>query len=228
MIANTDRADKQAASPASRAARAVALYAALMASFVVLNNLGSIGRTLLGYAVPIAFVYAPLIALHLGREEFDAYGLTTRTWRRDLRVALAAAAIFIPCYVVAVHVLPEIVLGRKVGFHLSGAIARQALLQVLVIALPEEVFFRGYLQTRLARLLSDRRRVLGTPVPVAAILLTSLLFAIGHVLIQPHPARMLVFFPSLIFGWMRERTGSVFASTLFHGLANVTVLVLFG
>ena len=53
------------------------------------------------------------------------------------------------------------------------------------------------------------------------IVLTSLLFAIGHLALTPHPFRLAVFFPSLVFGWLRAKTGGVAAPILFHGLANV-------
>ena len=34
------------------------------------------------------------------------------------------------------------------------------------------------------------------------------------------------FFPALIFGWMRERTGTVLGSALFHAFANLYMMIL--
>ena len=42
----------------------------------------------------------------------------------------------------------------------------------------------------------------------------------------PCPWRLGVFFPALIFGWLRERTGTIVPGTIFHALSNLTVLVL--
>lgn len=107
-----------------------------------------------------------------------------------------------------------------------------ALTHLLVVALPEEYFYRGYLQTRFSELFGDTdaddpRTFLGFS---RANWLTSVCFAIGHVLIPVggalSPARAAVFFPSLVFGWLRDRTGSIVAPTIFHAAANMMVLVV--
>jgi membrane protease YdiL (CAAX protease family) len=92
--------------------------------------------------------------------------------------------------------------------------------QLFVIALPEEAFFRGYLQTRLDRAWPPSRTLAGGAVG-GSLVVTSVVFALAHVLTQPHPARLAVFFPSLLFGWLRARTGGVGASVLFHAGCNV-------
>jgi membrane protease YdiL (CAAX protease family) len=97
--------------------------------------------------------------------------------------------------------------------------------QVFVIALPEEAFFRGFLQSRLDRAWPRRWRVLGADVGVS-IVVTSVMFAIAHVLTLPHPARLAVFFPSLLFGWLRARTGGIGASVLFHAGCNLMSMFL--
>lgn len=92
--------------------------------------------------------------------------------------------------------------------------------QLVVIALPEEAFFRGYLQTSLDRAWPPRWRILGVDLGPGW-LLASAIFAVGHVLTIRHPARLAVFFPALVFGWMRSRTGGVGASVLFHAACNI-------
>jgi membrane protease YdiL (CAAX protease family) len=37
----------------------------------------------------------------------------------------------------------------------------------------------------------------------------------------PLPTRLAVFFPALLFGWLRARTGGIGASLTFHMLCNV-------
>lgn len=97
------------------------------------------------------------------------------------------------------------------------------LVQLLLVALPEEVFYRGYLQTSLDRLIGQDRKVLGVQVNVASVFLTSALFAVGHYLTIPHPARLAVFFPSVLFGWMRRASGGIGASVLYHAACNLLV-----
>lgn len=98
--------------------------------------------------------------------------------------------------------------------------ADELLGQIFVIALPEEAFYRGYLQSRLDQVWSPRWGVLGARVG-PGLLVASLVFALGHVATIQLPARLAVFFPSLVFGWLRARTGGIGASVLFHAFCNV-------
>jgi membrane protease YdiL (CAAX protease family) len=99
--------------------------------------------------------------------------------------------------------------------------ASRALGQLLVIALPEEAFFRGYLQSSLDGAWADKRwRILGADIGLGW-LLASFIFAAGHVLTIPNPARLGVFFPALVFGWVRARTGGIGAAVLFHAMCNL-------
>ncbi len=92
-------------------------------------------------------------------------------------------------------------------------------IQALMVALPEEWFYRGYLQHRL-ELGRPKRRILGAELGTGW-LLSSALFALGHLVLDPRPVRLLVFFPSLLFGWIRARTDSVVPGALFHAACNV-------
>lgn len=92
--------------------------------------------------------------------------------------------------------------------------------QLIIIALPEEAFYRGYLQTRLDDVWSPRVRILGAEVGLG-LLVASVIFALGHLATIHQPARLAVFFPSLVFGWLRAKTGGIGASLTFHALCNV-------
>jgi membrane protease YdiL (CAAX protease family) len=92
--------------------------------------------------------------------------------------------------------------------------------QLLIVALPEEAFYRGYVQTRFDDVWSPSVRVLGARVG-PSLILTSAIFAAGHFATIHDPARLAVFFPSLLFGWLRARTGGVGASIGFHALCNL-------
>jgi membrane protease YdiL (CAAX protease family) len=99
------------------------------------------------------------------------------------------------------------------------------LIQLVVIALPEEVFYRGYVQTRLAPLFRRRLRFLGADLG-PEVVVASALFAASHLVAIPSPFRLAVFFPGLLFGWLRARTGSVLAPAILHALSNVLLEVL--
>jgi membrane protease YdiL (CAAX protease family) len=92
--------------------------------------------------------------------------------------------------------------------------------QLVVVALPEEAFFRGYLQSALDRALPKKTRVLGADVGWGLVI-ASAVFALGHLATVPQPARLAVFFPSLVFGWLRARTGGIGAGVTFHAACNL-------
>jgi hypothetical protein len=106
-----------------------------------------------------------------------------------------------------------------------GWLLSMLFVQLVLIALPEELFYRGYLQTSLQHLLKVRWKVFGGDVG-PAVILTSALFALGHLIAIPSADRLAVFFPSLLFGWLRDRTGSIFWPVLLHALSNVLLEVL--
>lgn len=131
--------------------------------------------------------------------------------------ALAAAVIIYPFFWLGFRIW------WKTGdFHPAplGPLASDALGQLLVIALPEEAFYRGYLQTSLERRFEKKLVVLGTPIGWG-IVITSAIFALGHLLTELNPARLAVFFPSLVFGFLRARTRGIGAGLLFHAMCNL-------
>ncbi|MEE2788590.1 MAG: MrtP family glutamic-type intramembrane protease [Myxococcota bacterium] len=97
--------------------------------------------------------------------------------------------------------------------------------QMLLVALPEELFYRGYLQSRLDELVGRDVKILGVACNPVSILLTSALFAVGHIVTVPSVQRLAVFFPSLLFGWMRRATGGILAPLIFHAACNLIVTI---
>ena len=164
----------------------------------------------------------PLDARYVVREMGAALGWT----------ALLAVGFFGPFYLgfrAYAHFVWHAHPGPWRPFHV-GATLNEVLGQLALIALPEEVFYRGYLQSRLDDAWPPRVRILGATVG-PALLVTSAIFAFGHLLTIHDPGRLAVFFPSLAFGWLRARTGGVGASVLFHATCNLfsaTLLSAYG
>ena len=96
--------------------------------------------------------------------------------------------------------------------------------QLLMVALPEELFYRGYVQTRLDDAF-PLRYVWGIPLSWSN-LITSILFALTHYFIGFEPHRLSVFFPSLVFGALKHRTNSLLAPILFHAFSNILIKLL--
>ena len=97
--------------------------------------------------------------------------------------------------------------------------------ELFAVALPEEVFHRGYLMSALEERWPASRRVLGAPIGVAAVL-ASLVFALGHLVGMAELARLATFFPALVFSWLWRKSGSLWAPALFHAAANLLMAVL--
>jgi membrane protease YdiL (CAAX protease family) len=98
--------------------------------------------------------------------------------------------------------------------------ADEVLAQLFVIALPEEAFYRGYLQSRFDEVWAPRWRVFGAQVG-PGLFVGAAIFAVGHLVTVHAPTRLAVFFPALLFGWLRARTRGIGASVCFHAMCNV-------
>ncbi len=99
------------------------------------------------------------------------------------------------------------------------------LFHVLLVAIPEEYFYRGYLQHRLQRAFGRRLVLWGGDIG-PAVWVTSAVFAVGHFLTIPSAFRLAVFFPSLLFGWLRDKTGTLWVPVVFHVLSNLVLEML--
>ena len=148
-----------------------------------------------------------------------AGGRLVRSVGTSLGWALALAAItFVPFF-----------FGWRTFWHARGTFGlhvqawesfNEVFGQLVIIALPEEAFYRGYLQSRLDEALPGRVKVFGASVG-PALIVSSVIFALGHFATIREPARLAVFFPSLAFGWLRARTRGIGASVAFHATCNV-------
>lgn len=100
-------------------------------------------------------------------------------------------------------------------------LASFVLAQLVMVALPEEAFFRGFVQTRLSDAWPPTRKLLGADVDPRALFAQAALFALVHLAAEPHLDELATFFPGLLFGWLRARRGGIGAAVVFHALSNV-------
>jgi uncharacterized protein len=143
---------------------------------------------------------------------------------RNLLWALGCALVcFVPFALAFPHYWG---LGAQFDWHrVNRSLGVFALGQLLVVAFPEEAFYRGYVQSAFDEALPGRTRVFGADIGWS-IVLTSTLFALGHFATIPQLGRLAVFFPSLLFGWLRARTKDVTAGIFFHAFCNIFAEVL--
>jgi len=96
---------------------------------------------------------------------------------------------------------------------------------VLIAPLLEEFVFRGELQAWLF----EKPKLKQMPLLRIsyANLLTSAIFAAFHAFSQPLVWAASVMAPSLVFGWARDRTGSVLPGMVLHAWYNLGFVALF-
>lgn len=187
----------------------------------------------------IGFLYLPLWAIGDRGEDYAEYGVTLRCWRADLKLAALVLALLVPLTTLGYWAWAELLLKLPESLAqtispLSGAydlklrfpdrFPEWVVDQLFVVALPEEFFYRGFIQTRLRDAWPQGKVVFGVRLG-PAFFWTAALFALGHLAIF-QVWRLGVFFPALLFGWMREKTGTVMGAALVHGAANLLMLVL--
>lgn len=168
---------------------------------------------MIAFFVAALMLYGPYVWCHLRKEPFSAYGLDWSLSTKALgETLLVTAATLTPLTVIAL---------RWPGLSLPhNPSLKVALLQITagaVSAIVEEVFFRGWLQTLLARKLPFS----------AALLLTTALFAVSHRIAHPEPIFLATFFPGLVMGLLRHRHGTVTSAALYHGLGNLWAVWFF-
>jgi membrane protease YdiL (CAAX protease family) len=187
----------------------------------VAPGVGSLALTL----AVAAQLYGPMLRVGKNGVTWDSLGLRWRAPGREAAAFALAVAVTFPPYAVG-FAWWQGRLGHGFEFHLPSGFLVEFFTQTLVLALAEEVFFRGYLQERFDRGWPPQLRLLGVRVGWGLIL-TAVFFALAHVVGEWNPARLGPFFPGLVFGWLRARTGSVVAATAYHAVCNGLADVMF-
>lgn len=216
------------------------MYAVAVAAASVLYNLGQgvglIHRNLHAL-VALVFLGLPQLALR-HRGNIERYGFTLQPLVLGLVIAGVALAVVLPLFgggfvltlrAACAHA-PRLVPGScaRVAhplWRLPADFPMLAAAQLIVVALPEELFFRGYVQGRLEEALPPTVSLWGARVGWAWII-GAALFALGHYLVSFDPQTLTRFFPGLAFGWMFARTRSILAGTIFHAACNLLMAVL--
>lgn len=211
--------------PSRRTLRAEAWLASLgvLAALGLVKHIGLLVPVVRSWGFTVALglqLYVPLVMRDSRGITSESLGLTAKRWRADLKYLLIWMVVITVPYVAGYHFLQTGYVGRPYTGNLTSEPFQRFLTQTLVVALAEELFFRGYLQERLQQLFPAKRKLFGAPFGLA-IVLTSVVFALAHFVGEYRPYRLGPFFPSLLFGWFRARTGSILAAVGFHAYANL-------
>jgi uncharacterized protein len=182
-------------------------------------------------AVPLLFIYAPVLVCRLRKVDSWSYRLSIPpfrdlgSWGRALRAALLVTAVTGVPFLIGYHFYQTHLFGASPGHGWPAAPLTLMAYHLFFVAIPEEFFYRGYFQTRLNELMPRRWLIFGTPMGWGAVI-ASLYFAFGHSVVDLQWWHFATFFPGLAFAWLRERTGGVVAGAFFHAICNVSVVLL--
>ena len=178
-----------------------------------------------GLLIAALWLYLPLLVAWLKKDDWISLGLG----RPPLGLSLALVGLWVlisfPPFYLAWGWAQVDYFGRTFQPAWPQGLLNLFLVQTLAIALPEEVFFRGYLQSRLNLVWGRPWRLWSAEIG-PGLFATALVFTLCHLLISVNWLRFAILFPALLFGWMRERTNSLLAPILFHALSNLTFLVV--
>lgn len=183
-----------------------------------------ISQTLPVWAAAL-FLYVPVFLLFRTGTRPEDWGITLQRFSESMRQFLFFSFLLLPSFVFLYWLYNSWWFHRpfRIGFPQDWPLA--FLYHLLCVALPEEVFYRGYVQSRLNRAFPGRVNLLYANAGLGWFY-TAILFALGHFIISLRPEALATFLPGLLFGLLRERTGSVAAPTAFHASCNATVLLL--
>jgi membrane protease YdiL (CAAX protease family) len=120
---------------------------------------------------------------------------------------------------------------EKRGSTVQGLLTLVAAFELIAVhtlgvALPEELFYRGFLQPKLCRSFEDKPLGMGL-VWNHGIALAAGLFALAHFLGEYNPARLGPFIPALLFGILRRRSGSIASAVILHAAFNIFAALLY-
>ena len=186
----------------------------------------AVAREYVYSVVLAAMVYLPVLRGERRGRRLREYGIHLKSWKGDCLYALMWMLIVYPFFILGNHFWQTLVMGHSLHAALPDQNPAWLFIeQTLFIALPEEFFYRGWMQTVFTRRWPAGTKIFGADFG-RAIWITSALFTIGHLAAIPHPFRLAVFFPSLLFGWLRAKRGSLVSPILFHGTSNVLMAFL--
>ena len=174
--------------------------------------------------VAIMFLYTPVAVFWIKGKNIDFIDQDVRSYFKSIITFLISALCVFPPFLILAH-LWQVVVFNQHNFHVAGfsGFWGIAAFQLFIVALPEEFFFRGYFQGAMNSIFKSRWNVFGTKLGWAWII-TAAIFAIAHTIVVYRWWQFSIFFPALMFGYLRERTGSITAPILFHASSNLLMV----
>ena len=201
---------------------------------LIVFSLVTVGATLVrqlgvsfsSIVIPALWGLGAILPLRGTETELLSLGLKSQEFIKGIKYFILCSLVVFPLYSGAFY------LSLDLGLHLPADLIAPGvpildwiLYNFIAVAFFEEFFFRGFLQGRFENYAKRSFSGAGTAIwlPIVA---SAFLFALAHVAVDLDPVRMVVFFPGLLFGWLRAKTGFLLAPILSHGSANLVSMFL--
>ncbi len=173
-------------------------------------------------AVPVILITAAIIPTIVRGKNLSQIGFRTGDIQLQLKILFVVFAVVFPGLVIGILLLDH----YKVPLPMRPIIPEGRLFiwfcyQILFVAIPEEIFFRGYLQSNIIYLLNTVTVKKNGFLEWYGIIICAVVFAVSHAVFLGSAISILTFFPGLIMGWLFFRTNSLLAPILFHIIANI-------
>lgn len=178
---------------------------------------------------PAALVIAALLPPIIRKDKFPEIGRSPEKIKQAIRILIPTCLVIFPATFAALWLLNHygVETPLRVVPPATNQIFSWLFYQFFYIAVAEEVFFRGYLQTNILRLTDQMQhtKLTQTLKNRISITLCAACFAIAHIIIHGQIEFALTFFPAIILGWLFVKTKSLIAPILFHALANTAYAI---
>lgn len=165
-------------------------------------------------------LYLPIGIYLKKKEKVDYLDMSLGDFSRSFVLFIICSLIIFPLIILANHFYQLLFFNFHYQSGSFGRLGYTFLFQLLLVALPEEFFFRGYLLGRFNQIFGKPWKLFGASIG-PGLFWTSLIFAISHSFIHVQWWHLFIFFPALVFGWLREKSGSITAPIFFHACANL-------
>lgn len=160
-------------------------------------------------------VLLPVCILKRNKESMKNLGLTIYPVSANLSCALFGILTFTAASFLSKS-LPSL-----------NTIFREYLYFLLVIALPEEIFFRGYLQTRLGYILGAWKGIIAASLLFSFMHIPNIIFNLKASIFSSDFYFFIIspFLGGMIFGYIFLRTRSVIGLVLLHSLVDLCLIL---
>jgi len=180
------------------------------------------GANRLWFLGPTVLVLGALVPTLVGGRSSGELGLRMGRTRQSGRLFVLS------CFVLLALGLAGVALLRRMpgDCPLGVSVPKEkwiwwVMFQFAYVALPEELFFRGFFLSHVRRLLRIANDADSPVIEVVGVALSAGVFALSHMLVLRNVVSVLTFFPGLIFAWLFVRSKSLIGPVLLHGAANV-------